>query len=40
MIPAAQYFSSGEKSVLELTAEEMKVADTIKVSMYCPYCES
>ncbi|ERE87783.1 aldehyde dehydrogenase family 1 member L2 [Cricetulus griseus] len=31
MIPAAQYFSSGEKSVLELTAEEMKVADTIKV---------
>ncbi|KAL1765523.1 mitochondrial 10-formyltetrahydrofolate dehydrogenase [Sigmodon hispidus] len=31
MIPASQYFSSGETSVVELTAEEMKVAETIKV---------
>ncbi|KAM4881704.1 mitochondrial 10-formyltetrahydrofolate dehydrogenase isoform 1-T1 [Thomomys bottae] len=31
MIPASQYFSSGEMSVVELTAEEMKVAETIKV---------
>ncbi|XP_051062181.1 mitochondrial 10-formyltetrahydrofolate dehydrogenase [Phodopus roborovskii] len=31
MIPASQYFSSGETSVLELTAEEMKEAETIKV---------
>uniref|UniRef100_A0A8C9M9A6 10-formyltetrahydrofolate dehydrogenase n=1 Tax=Panthera tigris altaica TaxID=74533 RepID=A0A8C9M9A6_PANTA len=30
MIPASQYFSAGETSVLELTAEEMKVAGTIK----------
>ncbi|XP_006871137.1 PREDICTED: mitochondrial 10-formyltetrahydrofolate dehydrogenase isoform X1 [Chrysochloris asiatica] len=30
MIPASQYFSAGEKSVVELTAEEMKVAETIK----------
>ncbi|XP_062058970.1 mitochondrial 10-formyltetrahydrofolate dehydrogenase [Lepus europaeus] len=31
MIPAAQYFSAGETSVVELTAEEVKVAETIKV---------
>nr|XP_019584021.1 PREDICTED: mitochondrial 10-formyltetrahydrofolate dehydrogenase [Rhinolophus sinicus] len=31
MIPASQYFSAGETSVLELTAEEVKVAETIKV---------
>uniref|UniRef100_A0A8C4N1K2 10-formyltetrahydrofolate dehydrogenase n=1 Tax=Equus asinus asinus TaxID=83772 RepID=A0A8C4N1K2_EQUAS len=31
MIPASQYFSGGETSVLELTAEEVKVAETIKV---------
>ncbi|XP_030176288.1 mitochondrial 10-formyltetrahydrofolate dehydrogenase isoform X1 [Lynx canadensis] len=31
MIPASQYFSAGETSVLELTAEEVKVAGTIKV---------
>ncbi|XP_021496598.2 mitochondrial 10-formyltetrahydrofolate dehydrogenase isoform X3 [Meriones unguiculatus] len=31
MIPASQYFSSGETSVVELSAEEMKVAETIKV---------
>ncbi|EDM17081.1 aldehyde dehydrogenase 1 family, member L2 (predicted) [Rattus norvegicus] len=31
MIPASQYFSSGETSVVELTAEELKVAETIKV---------
>ncbi|XP_059537767.1 mitochondrial 10-formyltetrahydrofolate dehydrogenase [Myotis daubentonii] len=31
MIPASQYFSAGETSVVELTAEEMKVAETIKV---------
>ncbi|XP_068827582.1 mitochondrial 10-formyltetrahydrofolate dehydrogenase [Capricornis sumatraensis] len=31
MIPASQYFSSGEMSVVELTAEEVKVAETIKV---------
>uniref|UniRef100_A0A8C5ZSZ3 10-formyltetrahydrofolate dehydrogenase n=1 Tax=Marmota marmota marmota TaxID=9994 RepID=A0A8C5ZSZ3_MARMA len=31
MIPASQYFSRGETSVVELTAEEMKVAETIKV---------
>ncbi|XP_059101504.1 mitochondrial 10-formyltetrahydrofolate dehydrogenase [Peromyscus eremicus] len=31
MIPASQYFSSGETSAVELTAEEMKVAETIKV---------
>ncbi|XP_069847900.1 mitochondrial 10-formyltetrahydrofolate dehydrogenase isoform X4 [Dipodomys merriami] len=31
MIPASQYFSAGEMSVVELTAEEMKVAETIKV---------
>uniref|UniRef100_UPI0029546EDD mitochondrial 10-formyltetrahydrofolate dehydrogenase-like n=1 Tax=Panthera onca TaxID=9690 RepID=UPI0029546EDD len=30
MIPASQYFSAGETSVLELTAEEVKVAGTIK----------
>ena len=27
MIPASQYFSSGEMSVVELTAEEVKVAE-------------
>eukprot|EP00069_Balaena_mysticetus_P005195 bmy_17825T0 len=32
MIPASQYFSAGETSVVELTAEEVKVAETIKVS--------
>ncbi|XP_005572141.3 mitochondrial 10-formyltetrahydrofolate dehydrogenase isoform X1 [Macaca fascicularis] len=31
MIPASQYFSAGETSVVELTAEEVKVAETIKV---------
>ncbi|XP_048212731.1 mitochondrial 10-formyltetrahydrofolate dehydrogenase isoform X1 [Perognathus longimembris pacificus] len=31
MIPASQYFSAGEMSAVELTAEEMKVAETIKV---------
>ncbi|XP_023573094.1 mitochondrial 10-formyltetrahydrofolate dehydrogenase [Octodon degus] len=31
MIPASQYFSAGEASVVQLTAEELKVADTIKV---------
>ncbi|XP_050001720.1 mitochondrial 10-formyltetrahydrofolate dehydrogenase isoform X1 [Alexandromys fortis] len=31
MIPASQYFSSGETSAVELTAEEVKVAETIKV---------
>ncbi|MBZ3882818.1 Mitochondrial 10-formyltetrahydrofolate dehydrogenase [Sciurus carolinensis] len=31
MIPASQYFARGEASVVELTAEEMKVAETIKV---------
>uniref|UniRef100_A0A8C0K6F4 10-formyltetrahydrofolate dehydrogenase n=1 Tax=Canis lupus dingo TaxID=286419 RepID=A0A8C0K6F4_CANLU len=31
MIPASQYFSAGETSVVELTAEEVKVAGTIKV---------
>ncbi|KAM5250453.1 mitochondrial 10-formyltetrahydrofolate dehydrogenase [Hipposideros larvatus] len=31
MIPASQYFSTDETSVLELTAEEVKVAETIKV---------
>ncbi|XP_033076704.1 mitochondrial 10-formyltetrahydrofolate dehydrogenase [Trachypithecus francoisi] len=31
MIPASQYFSAGEMSVVELTAEEVKVAETIKV---------
>ncbi|XP_036025615.1 mitochondrial 10-formyltetrahydrofolate dehydrogenase isoform X2 [Onychomys torridus] len=31
MIPASQYFSSGETSPVELTAEELKVAETIKV---------
>uniref|UniRef100_A0A4W2IBF8 10-formyltetrahydrofolate dehydrogenase n=1 Tax=Bos indicus x Bos taurus TaxID=30522 RepID=A0A4W2IBF8_BOBOX len=31
MIPASQYFSSGEMSMVELTAEEVKVAETIKV---------
>ncbi|XP_054575408.1 mitochondrial 10-formyltetrahydrofolate dehydrogenase isoform X2 [Eptesicus fuscus] len=31
MIPASHYFSAGETSVVELTAEEMKVAETIKV---------
>ncbi|CAO2581267.1 Mitochondrial 10-formyltetrahydrofolate dehydrogenase [Lemmus lemmus] len=31
MIPASQYFSSGETSAIELTAEETKVAETIKV---------
>ncbi|XP_011241705.2 mitochondrial 10-formyltetrahydrofolate dehydrogenase isoform X1 [Mus musculus] len=31
MIPASQYFSAGETSVVELTAEELKVAETIKV---------
>lgn len=36
MIPASQYFSSGETSVVELTAEELKVAETIKVSTRCP----
>ncbi|KAM9228964.1 mitochondrial 10-formyltetrahydrofolate dehydrogenase isoform 3-T3 [Dugong dugon] len=30
MIPASQYFSAGEMSVVELTPEEMKVAETIK----------
>ncbi|KAM9673302.1 mitochondrial 10-formyltetrahydrofolate dehydrogenase [Trichechus inunguis] len=30
MIPASQYFSVGEMSVVELTPEEMKVAETIK----------
>ncbi|XP_049740190.1 mitochondrial 10-formyltetrahydrofolate dehydrogenase [Elephas maximus indicus] len=30
MIPASQYFSGGETSVVELTPEEMKVAETIK----------
>ncbi|XP_063502721.1 mitochondrial 10-formyltetrahydrofolate dehydrogenase isoform X3 [Pongo pygmaeus] len=30
MIPASQYFSAGETSVVELTAEEVKVAETIK----------
>ncbi|KAK2508355.1 hypothetical protein MC885_017445, partial [Smutsia gigantea] len=33
MIPASQYFSAGETSTVELTAEEVKVAETIKVSM-------
>ncbi|XP_058281680.1 mitochondrial 10-formyltetrahydrofolate dehydrogenase isoform X3 [Hylobates moloch] len=31
MIPASQYFSAGETSVVELTTEEVKVAETIKV---------
>uniref|UniRef100_A0A5F9CVA7 10-formyltetrahydrofolate dehydrogenase n=1 Tax=Oryctolagus cuniculus TaxID=9986 RepID=A0A5F9CVA7_RABIT len=31
MIPASQYFSAGETSVVELTAEEVKVAETIKL---------
>ncbi|XP_003907126.2 mitochondrial 10-formyltetrahydrofolate dehydrogenase isoform X2 [Papio anubis] len=31
MILASQYFSAGETSVVELTAEEVKVAETIKV---------
>lgn len=31
MIPASQYFSAGETSTVELTAEEVKVAETIKV---------
>ncbi|XP_060022676.1 mitochondrial 10-formyltetrahydrofolate dehydrogenase isoform X1 [Lagenorhynchus albirostris] len=31
MIPASQYFSAGETSVVELTAKEVKVAETIKV---------
>ncbi|XP_036107349.1 mitochondrial 10-formyltetrahydrofolate dehydrogenase [Molossus molossus] len=31
MIPASQYFSAGETSAVELTAEEVKVAETIKV---------
>ncbi|OWK16783.1 ALDH1L2, partial [Cervus elaphus hippelaphus] len=31
MIPASHYFSSGEMSVVELTAEEVKVAETIKI---------
>ncbi|XP_037369623.1 mitochondrial 10-formyltetrahydrofolate dehydrogenase isoform X2 [Talpa occidentalis] len=31
MIPASQYFSAGETTVIELTAEEVKVAETIKV---------
>ncbi|XP_055213849.1 mitochondrial 10-formyltetrahydrofolate dehydrogenase isoform X3 [Gorilla gorilla gorilla] len=31
MIPASQYFSTGEMPVVELTAEEVKVAETIKV---------
>ncbi|XP_066119503.1 mitochondrial 10-formyltetrahydrofolate dehydrogenase [Saccopteryx bilineata] len=31
MIPASQYFSAGETSVVELTADEVKVAETIKV---------
>uniref|UniRef100_A0A8C5KJ58 formyltetrahydrofolate dehydrogenase n=1 Tax=Jaculus jaculus TaxID=51337 RepID=A0A8C5KJ58_JACJA len=31
MIPASQYFSAGETTVVELTAEEVKVAETIKV---------
>uniref|UniRef100_A0A8D0Y1C5 10-formyltetrahydrofolate dehydrogenase n=1 Tax=Sus scrofa TaxID=9823 RepID=A0A8D0Y1C5_PIG len=31
MIPASQYFAAGETSVVELTAEEVKVAETIKV---------
>ncbi|TKC52361.1 hypothetical protein EI555_017442, partial [Monodon monoceros] len=30
MIPASQYFSAGETSVVELTAEEVKVAEAIK----------
>ena len=34
MIPDSQYFSSGEMSVVELTAEEVKVAETIKVNMW------
>lgn len=33
MIPASQYFSAGETSVVELTPDEMKVAGTIKVNM-------
>lgn len=40
MIPASQYFSAGETSVLELTAEEVKVAETIKVNMSCPQYSS
>ncbi|XP_012978827.1 mitochondrial 10-formyltetrahydrofolate dehydrogenase isoform X3 [Mesocricetus auratus] len=31
MIPASEYFSSGDTSVVELTAEEKKVAESIKV---------
>ncbi|XP_047644076.1 mitochondrial 10-formyltetrahydrofolate dehydrogenase isoform X2 [Phacochoerus africanus] len=31
MIPASQYFAAGETSMVELTAEEVKVAETIKV---------
>uniref|UniRef100_A0A2K6FNT0 10-formyltetrahydrofolate dehydrogenase n=1 Tax=Propithecus coquereli TaxID=379532 RepID=A0A2K6FNT0_PROCO len=31
MIPASQYFSTGETLVVELTAEEVKVAEIIKV---------
>ncbi|XP_032692483.1 mitochondrial 10-formyltetrahydrofolate dehydrogenase isoform X2 [Lontra canadensis] len=31
MIPASQYFSAGETSVVELTPEEVKMAETIKV---------
>ncbi|XP_036747088.2 mitochondrial 10-formyltetrahydrofolate dehydrogenase [Manis pentadactyla] len=31
MIPASQYFSAGETCTVELTAEEVKVAETIKV---------
>uniref|UniRef100_A0A8C9DK84 10-formyltetrahydrofolate dehydrogenase n=1 Tax=Prolemur simus TaxID=1328070 RepID=A0A8C9DK84_PROSS len=31
MIPASQYFSAGETPVVELTAEEVKVAEIIKV---------
>lgn len=40
MIPASQYFSGGETSVLELTAEEVKVAETIKVNILCPFYSS
>lgn len=32
MIAASQYFSAGEASAVELTAEELRVAETIKVS--------
>lgn len=33
MIPASQYFSMGETAMLELTAEEEEVAETIRVSL-------